>query len=90
MTGADINAREKIHGESALHHACANGNMDLLLFLCERDIELEQEDYYQATALFSAVANGHLDIVNELIVPHLIQKRIGKAKHHDVLYKLFS
>eukprot|EP00003_Mantamonas_plastica_P027166 TRINITY_DN5756_c1_g1_i3.p1 TRINITY_DN5756_c1_g1~~TRINITY_DN5756_c1_g1_i3.p1 ORF type:complete len:425 (+),score=116.88 TRINITY_DN5756_c1_g1_i3:849-2123(+) len=65
--GADVNARNA-NQETALHGACANGNVATVDFLLNNtEVDLFAVDYMQRTALHLAVNNNYADIVKLLL-----------------------
>ncbi|EKX37164.1 hypothetical protein GUITHDRAFT_40304, partial [Guillardia theta CCMP2712] len=48
---ADVNARDKMNGETALHHACEKGYDDIIRILLDHGADLSLEDVYRKTPM---------------------------------------
>ncbi len=63
---ADVNARERYYGRTALMVAATEGHGDVVRLLIEAGADLNLRDYENSSALSLARAAGHLDIAEEL------------------------
>ena len=62
MNYADVNARERLYGRTALMNAAAEGNLDCVRLLIEAGSDLNVVDAEGSTALSLARSNGNLDV----------------------------
>jgi ankyrin repeat protein len=63
---ADVNARERWYGRTALMIAAAEGHGDVVELLIEAGSDLSMVDEEGSTALSLARTNGHLDVAATL------------------------
>lgn len=66
---ADVNARDRLYGRTALMLAAAAGHAEVVRLLLDAGAELNAVDADGATALSLAEANGHLDVLSALGFP---------------------
>ena len=67
--GVNWNAKEKIHGKTALHHAAQNNKFGMVEFLVAHDVDINSKDKYDKTPLHYAVINNNLQI-EEFLISH--------------------
>jgi uncharacterized protein len=66
-THADVNAREKRYGDTALMWAAVAGHVDVVRLLIEAGADVRAVDDEGVTALQLARANGHTEVANALL-----------------------
>lgn len=64
---ADVNARDRLYGRTALMIAAAAGHADVVALLVEAGSDLELSDEEGSTALMLARSYGHLDVAAVLV-----------------------
>jgi ankyrin repeat protein len=64
----DLESTTRIGGNTALHHACWYGQLEIVQYLIETcHVDTESKGVHEWTALFVAIKEGHSDIVRYLI-----------------------
>ncbi len=58
--------RHDLHGDTALHLAAVDGNLELVRMLVESGAKPETKNAFGNTPLHLASLNGHLDVVKYL------------------------
>ena len=67
ITESSYNLNFLIRGQTPLHFAINNQNMDMVRILIEHNADLELDDHYKETALNCAVRKGSIDIIKYLL-----------------------
>jgi ankyrin repeat protein len=77
-------------GQSLLHVAAANGNLDLFNYLIAiPNYPLDISDQYMETPLYLAAANGQADMASQLL-DRGVSPNPGRGGRDDVLYQVLA
>lgn len=87
--GADLNQRDKLYQWTPLFHAAAEGRVDCLQTLLERDVDVDIQDEKGLSAMYYATWEGHLECMRLLssteagsrLAPQLVQSITARSQH---------
>ncbi|KAJ3413942.1 gamma-tubulin [Chytridiales sp. JEL 0842] len=65
--GADWNASDPVHGDTALHLVCRYGYTELVTLLLELGVDLDKPNGLGDRAIHMAASMGHVDVIRRLI-----------------------